>query len=368
MTLSAQQEQAFKAFKAWLNDPGRSPYFYLGGYAGTGKTYMAKTFAQEVNNAVFGAFTGKAALVMAGKGCEPSSTIHSLIYKPDEDKFGITHFILNKRDSAVKDADLVIIDEVSMVGEELGRDLLYFGKPVLVLGDPAQLPPVNDGSGFFMKGEPDFMLTEIHRQARDNPIIQMSMKVREGERLELGNYGLSRVIPRSKLGQKTVLDADQVLCGLNKTRRHTNAKIRRLLGHDQDGERFVVGERVVSLKNDSEKGLLNGSLWRVEEVEFSDYEETQMTLSPLDAGMGSNHTIIKTHHSWLEGKEKELPLALAKRYQPVDYGYCLSVHKAQGSQWDNVVIIDESFVFKQDRARHLYTAITRAAERVTVAV
>ena len=70
-----------------------------------------------------------------------------------------------------------------MVDEELGRDLLSFGKPVLVLGDPAQLPPVK-GGGFFTEAEPDIMLTEVHRQAADNPIIRMSMVVREGGRLD----------------------------------------------------------------------------------------------------------------------------------------------------------------------------------------
>lgn len=366
MTLSPQQDQAFRAFKFWLADRRRKPFFYLAGYAGSGKTYLAKTFAAEVEKAVFAAFTGKAALVMAGKGCAPCSTIHSLIYKAEEGDDGITRFHLNRHDSAILTADLVVVDEVSMVGEELGRDLMSFGKPILVLGDPAQLPPVGDGVGFFTQGEPDFMLTEIHRQAAENPIIRMSMIVREGGRLEPGEYGASLVIPRARLSQRMVLGADQVLVGTNKTRRTTNAKIRTLLG--RDGERFVVGERVVALRNDKERGLLNGSIWRVDEVEYSDADESQLVVKPLDAGMVGRSADVRTHHAWIDGRERELTPDQARGFQPFDYGYCLSVHKAQGSQWDDVLLIDESFVFKEDRARWLYTGITRAAERITIVI
>ena len=118
-----------------------------------------------------------------------------------------------------------------MVDEELGRDLLSFGTPVLVLGDPAQLAPVK-GGGFFTEAEPDVMLTEVHRQARDDPIIRLSMIVREGERARAtASYGESRVIsPRATSTASAVLAADQVLVGLNKTRRAYNARIRELLG------------------------------------------------------------------------------------------------------------------------------------------
>ena len=70
-----------------------------------------------------------------------------------------------------------MIDECSMVDEELGRDLLSFGKPILVLGDPAQLPPVK-GGGFFTETAPDVMLTEIHRQAEGSAIIRASRAAR----------------------------------------------------------------------------------------------------------------------------------------------------------------------------------------------
>src|SRR5690606_32731904 len=122
-------------------------------------------------------------------------------------------FSLN-RQSRVARARLVIIDECSMVDEELGRDLMSFGTPILVLGDPAQLPPIS-GGGFFTEHEPDHLLTEIHRQAQDNPIIRLALDVREGREIEYGDYGDARVIGRNEVDQDLVLSADQVLVGPN---------------------------------------------------------------------------------------------------------------------------------------------------------
>jgi len=365
MTLSPQQDEAAKAVRAWLADPGSPQVFYLAGYAGTGKTTIARLLAEDAGKVVFGAFTGKAALVLRGKGCPDASTIHSMIYKPEESEQGITRFVLNQHDSAAASADLIVIDEVSMVGAELGRDLLSFGKKVLVLGDPAQLPPVGDATGYFTKREPNYMLTEIHRQAENNPILSLATTVRNGGRLELGAYGASLVIHRKDVTQKMVLGVDQVLVGMNKTRRATNEKIRKLLGRSG---RFVEHDRVVALRNDKDKGLLNGGIWEVAEIELQDQDETEMIVRPLDAGMAVNAVEVKTHHAWIDGREKEIPWTRQKEYQPFDFAYALSVHKAQGSQWDSVLVIDESYVFKEDRAKHLYTAITRAAERVIVAI
>ena len=160
--------------------PGRhAAIFRLFGYAGTGKTTLARHLAERVDGKVlFAAFTGKAALVMRSKGCERASTIHSLIYKPRESGEEIPSFDLWD-DAPASKAALIVIDECSMVDAELGRDLMSFGVPVLVLGDPAQLPPIQ-GGGFFTDAEPDAMLTEVHRQAEDNPIIRLSMDIREG--------------------------------------------------------------------------------------------------------------------------------------------------------------------------------------------
>ncbi|PPC98073.1 MAG: ATP-binding protein, partial [Methylocystis sp.] len=207
-----EQDQALTAVARWLETPGARQVFRLFGYAGTGKSTLARHLAEHVEGDVaFAAFTGKAALVMRSKGCKDARTIHSLIYRATDTETEEPSFVLND-DSAAARAKLIVVDECSMVDEELGRDLLSFGKKVLVLGDPAQLPPVK-GGGFFTDAEPDVMLKEVHRQAADNPIIRLSMAIRAGESVERGVFGDTRVISRDALDPALVTGADQVLVG-----------------------------------------------------------------------------------------------------------------------------------------------------------
>src|SRR6187549_3221548 len=188
---SPHQDAALKAVATWLKaKPGANgtpQVFRLFGYAGTGKTTLARTIAEGVDGEVkFAAFTGKAAMVMRSKGCARASTIHSLIYRARESGEEVPDFVLWD-EAPASEAKLIIIDECSMVDAELGRDLMSFGVPVLVLGDPAQLPPVQsgaNGAGFFTESEPDAMLTEVHRQAQDDPIVRLSMDIREGRAIE----------------------------------------------------------------------------------------------------------------------------------------------------------------------------------------
>src|SRR5882757_1472471 len=226
MEWSPQQDEALQSVSRWLKDKQGEQVFRLFGWAGTGKSTLAVHLAQGVKSVKYAAFTGKAALVMRKHGCQGASTIHSLIYSLVSEKDGEPRFALDPEAEAAT-ADLIVIDEVSMVDENLGRDLLSFGTKVLVLGDPFQLPPVQ-GAGFFTAHDPDVMLTEIHRQAEDNPIIRMSMEIREGGYLEYGRYGESLVVPRAEVDREAVVTADQVLVGRNKTRLDYNDRLREL--------------------------------------------------------------------------------------------------------------------------------------------
>lgn len=363
MTWSPQQDAALKAVAEWLRR-GDRPVFRLFGYAGTGKTTLAKHIAEHVDGDVaFGAYTGKAALVLRTKGCADASTIHSMIYKSRESDENGPQFVINRQSPASK-ADLIIIDECSMVDEELGRDLLSFGQPVLVLGDPAQLPPVK-GGGFFTEGEPDVMLTEVHRQAKDNPIIHLSMQVREGGRLEAGTYGDSRIIRRREIDAAAVMSADQVLVGLNKTRRLYNTRLRELNGYRDPMP--AAGEKLVCLRNDKTKGLLNGGTWSIQALRGIRNDFIRMDVLPDDDARRRS-VEVAVHKAFFEGTEEEVPFVLRKESDEFTYGYALTVHKAQGSQWDDLVLFDESFAFREHRSRWLYTALTRAAEKITVVI
>ncbi len=255
-----EQDNALTAVARWLETPRGPQVFRLFGYAGTGKSTLALHLAEHVDGDVaFAAFTGKAALVMRSKGCKDARTIHSLIYRATDSETEEPSFVLNDESDAAH-AKLIVVDECSMVDEELGRDLLSFGKKVLVLGDPAQLPPVK-GGGFFTEAEPDVMLTEVHRQASDNPIIRLSMTIREGGALARGVYGETRIVARDGLDPALVTGADQVLVGLNRTRRAYNGRLRELRGFT--GVFPQSGEKLVCLRNNRKKGLLNGALFTV---------------------------------------------------------------------------------------------------------
>jgi len=371
MEFSVQQEKALAAVAAWLEE-GHKPVFRLFGYAGTGKTTLARHFAENIDGKVeFAAFTGKAAQVLRARGAKGARTIHSLIYRPrgeeaveDEatGKTAMTPTFSINRQSPAAEAKLIVVDECSMVDEALGCDLLSFGTPVLVLGDPGQLPPVS-GGGFFTEHEPDFLLTDIHRQAQDNPIIRLAMDVREGREIAYGDYGQAKVISRKDINQQLVLEADQVLVGTNRTRRLYNRRLRELKGFNADYPQ--AGDKLVCLRNDPAKGLLNGSLWKV----MSSSRETvkpgiNLLVTPEDDDRGVAK--IKLLKAQFETPETEVSWALKKRFDNFDYGYALTVHKAQGSQWDNVVLFDESFAFRDTRERWLYTAITRAAEKLII--
>ncbi|MBB3233986.1 ATP-dependent DNA helicase [Phyllobacterium endophyticum] len=373
MQLSPQQDEALRAVSKWLKD-GRSPIFRLFGYAGTGKTTLARYFAEHIEGDVqFAAFTGKAAQVLRSKGASNARTLHSLIYRPrgeeavENETTGKTSiaptFSLN-RQSPVSKAKLIVVDECSMVDEQLGRDLMSFGTPILVLGDPGQLPPIS-GGGFFTEHEPDFLLSEIHRQARDNPIIRLALDVREGREFTFGDFGAAKVISKTDVTQELVLGADQVLVGTNRTRRRYNQRLRELKGFSASFPQ--AGDKLVCLRNDPAKGLLNGSLWKV----MTSSRETvkpgiNLLVAPEDEEPGRGVAKIKLLKSQFDDPDAEIPWQTKKRFDDFDYGYALTTHKAQGSQWDEVVLFDESYAFRDTRERWLYTAITRAAERLTV--
>ncbi len=385
MKLAGQQQQAIDAIGRWMNSDQQ--VFRLFGYAGSGKTTIAKYAASGAT--LFAAFCGKAAYVLRQKGCE-AFTIHQLIYTPkdrsqkklkelelslkntddpvviadlerqiefEHKKLNSPNFVLNP-DSPVKTADLLIIDEVSMVNEQMAMDLMSYGTKILVLGDPAQLPPVM-GTGYFIKAEPDFMLTEIHRQAKGNPIIGLATRVRQQEEIRPDG---GMVVPWGSVTPEEVMGYDQILVGRNATRKATNRKIRTLLGRQSDTPE--AGDRLVCLRNDHEVGLLNGAIWEVESC-FDGDEFLDLII--FDPDSRANYIAVEAHrHHFMSDAPTQIPFWIRKEAQEFDYGYALTVHKSQGSEWGKVLIFDESGAFGRDAHKHLYTAITRASEKVTV--
>lgn len=391
MKWSLQQEKALAGVAAWLKSDEQ--IYRLFGYAGTGKTTLARHLSTGVKNVWFGAYTGKAAYVLRQKGCLGATTIHSLIYTPasksaerlktmqkefaemsegpakQELKRKIAEetaavrrpiFTLNS-ESPLRDADLVIIDECSMVDERMGIDLLSYGCKVLVLGDPAQLPPVR-GGGYFTEHRPNILLTEIHRQAEGDPIVDLATTIRTGGCVKLGEHGDSLVMPKGDLRdrQDIAMGVDQIIVGMNRTRHKINARVRTLLGHNDHLP--VVGDRLVCIRNNHAAGLLNGSLWTVDQL-YNMVEDPLCFSVKADSGEMMD---VEAHRSLFEGAEPEW--YERRDANEFEFGYALTCHKSQGSQWDSVLVMDESAVFKSNARRWMYTAITRAAKRVVIAI
>lgn len=389
-----QQERALRDVDQWIREKQKQVY-RLDGFAGTGKTTLARHLAQDVKGSVyFMAYTGKAAHVLRKSGIPNAGTIHSFLYSPkfkdsselmkmkrrlveeelhpsdraeleydikfEEARLKKPSFAL-REDSELKQAALLVLDEYSMINGQLGRDLESLGVPLLLLGDPMQLPPVR-GTGYFTKGAPDTMLTEITRQALDSPIIRYATIVREGGSIPFGGSGNAIKVPRSKVTDDMLPRAGQLLCGLNKTRRALNSTIRRQLGHSDPFP--VKGERLVCLKNDRESGLLNGMVVTALTNAGADIEG-EFLLSVDNDGVEVPDVEVNSLPFLVDVCEEGWERNGA---YPMEYGYALTVHKAQGSQWDRVTVMDDGFAKRepQNRQRWLYTAITRAAEKLVI--
>jgi exodeoxyribonuclease-5 len=204
------------------------------------------------------------------------------------------------------------------------------------------------------------MLTEVHRQAEGSPVLRLATLVRSGGDLQVGDYGSSRVLPPKGLTAEQAMTFDQIICGKNETRKGINARIRKLLG--RKGQLPEVGDRLICLRNDRETGLLNGSFWSVLDCVVVDEDKVNLIIE--DADEGGSPLVVTAHRHHFEGRE--LPYWSAREAHEFDYGYAITCHKAQGSQWGNVLVYDQSWIAREHRRKWLYTALTRASESVTV--
>lgn len=429
--LSNQQEQAVKGFVSWYQNHAQG-FFYLGGYAGTGKStilpYLVEGAGLNPSEIAFCAPTGKAAKVMTTKmqaaGLSSiASTIHKLIYTPLDKKVAAIEakmgevidwleensregnpypdkaaqrqrdvqalqkeldealidrsgpsFTLRSNDD-LNEKSLIVVDEASMVGTQIAQDLMSFGIPILAIGDPGQLPPVKDTPGF-TAGRPDAFLEEIHRQAADNPIIWLSKQVREGKALTKGRHGSNvRIIGRTDDIYSTDVTRDhQVIVGRNMTRWKLTEKIRRKAGHVGSTPR--AGEPLIVCRNSKQvPDLVNGTFVRCakDAPKMKAGDATFPLLIEDEHGVKRNmnafQPIFEEHVNKATGQPSAEPRAVyraAATTDHFDFGWAITCHKSQGSQWDKVVVHDESGAFREDWSRWLYTAVTRAAVDLTV--
>jgi exodeoxyribonuclease-5 len=399
ITLSKQQSVVLDAISRWLKS-GEDQFFYLAGYAGTGKTTLARRIEEMVDGRVmYMAYTGKAALAMKQRGIPDPTTIHRAIYKPfvpsakaiedlqvkvEQEKDPILKERLERElkrlkkvskpvafslngDSDVREAKALVLDEVSMVNEPMAEDILSFGVKTLVLGDPAQLPPVK-GVGYFSQRRPNAFLTEIHRQAEDNPIIRLATMAREGKAIPFGEYGEGvRKVRKHDLTKDDYTAASQILTGFNESRRGINRFMRRHRGLTTLYP--SKGDKLVCLRNNYDEGLLNGLICEATIDAIEEGPANIIMSVRHELGASSDLDVYRGHFDAYASGPDEIDPFAARRYQEFDYGYALTVHKSQGSEWPSILLADDGFASNdwEMRGKWLYTAITRASKGLTIA-
>lgn len=356
ITLATQQIEAFDKIMHWFNNTDEKA-FVLGGYAGTGKTTLAKQIANEVDSTLFLAYTGKAAHVLRNKGCEPAGTIHSALYQLIGINKDTGEMEWGTRDEVnMSKYSLTIIDEFSMLSEKIVSDLMLSNaNRLLFLGDLYQLPPVNGVCPL----TPDFTLTEIHRQALESPILRAATKVRTGGMLNFCDEGDFSFVPMQKTDRHTYLNADQVLCGKNATRYKFNAKFRQFLGFS--GTFPQCGEKLICLKNNVNDKVFNGMIGAA----MADWREGLSATGHLDFtvdGRDYNDLVV-----WQgDFKQEKAPPDLPYPWNRFDFGYTITVHKSQGSEFSDVVLLNEPIGRGEDARKWVYTGLTRAVNRLVM--
>lgn len=389
ITLTSEQSRAQDAVAAWLRDRPK-PWFTLHGPAGSGKSSIAEHLvALQDGRTVAATFSGKAASVLRKKGFPGASTIHRLIYAPiaerNEELIDLRKKLETCTDTAeerrlmrrIEDlsapkftlkapekclltgASLLVLDECSMVGSDLARDLLSFNVPILVLGDPYQLPPI-EGGGYF-DAKSDFALTEIHRQAAESPVIQLATAAREGRQLKPGRYGDSMVTHRSKVTPDLALGVSQILSCSNKARIALNVENRVLRGFEGQWPR--KGERLICLRNNPNSEILNGDQIELN-ADAEDDGEATLKLHTADR----TYRVYKLCFTNPE-RLKAMPYNKRAACDEFDFAYCTTIHKFQGSQAPSVLLWDDLWSWdKEMQKRSRYTGLTRAEDRVIVAL
>ena len=322
----------------------------------------------------FVTYTGKASLVLQNKGL-PATTIHRLIYDAFKNKrTGKFHF--RKKETLHPSIKLLVVDEVSMVPANLLRDLMSFEIPIVALGDPGQLEPIGEDNGLLKK--PDFFLDEIHRQAEDNSIIRLSMMVRQGKPLSLISDDPNvKVVSRADVSVPMMQWADQILCGKNVTRRSINAEMRASMGFEgiypNEGEKVICLRNYWDTLNDDGDPLINGTIGVVINVVKPKYEDAQnILMEEVNLSVFADYAptpweFIQTDSNIFKGFApfaQQRP-GSSRIFHEFDYGYAITTHKAQGSEFDKVLVFEER-LGGGSHARWLYTAVTRAAEQIVI--
>ena len=391
MILTNEQEQALKII---LNKyKNHEKYVTICGYAGVGKSTLAK-FAIEAldvspEKVAYATYTGKAAEVLRKKGNSNAMTLHKLLYDSIPRQGGGFIRIPKK----TLDYDIVLIDEISMAPKSMLEMLLKHKVFCIFMGDNFQLPQIDKNEAHDFLQHPDIFLSTVMRQAAESEIIQFTMKIRAGEDIPFSKGNEAIVIPRRELVTGHLTWADQIICATNASRISLNNQMREILGYNglpQDGERMICLRNYwEDFSEDGESALVNGTTGIIhmpfesfrmapQFVKMKNHKmETIQCDFTSDDGSYFNSVemdkhMILTGEKCIDWRESYQLGRLIQRIGDIvprefTFGYAITCWKAQGSEWDKVLVVEEGFPYnKLEHQKFLYTACTRAASRLVL--
>lgn len=390
MILNNDQEKGLKI----AVDRYKAGYKYtvISGWAGTGKSTLVRFIvdALQINEdyVCYCAFTGKAAEVLRKKGNKNVCTLHKLLYEHIPKPNG--GFFRKKRSELPY--NLIIVDEISMAPKSL-IDLLFTHKVhVICLGDPGQLPPIDKNEDNHLLDNPHVFLDEIMRQAAESEIIQITMKIRNNEPIDYFNGKDVKIIPYSQLTTGVLEWGDQILTATNKKREAINNQMRMLHGRSgtlESGEKLLIKRNYWSVFNEDEDVLVNGTLGIVKNpfnsfIQIPKNVKTktrtiQTIMAEFIPEFGKSFGVVNFDKNFILHEQPSLDWKTTYQLGKIQhkigdiipkyatYGYALTTHAAQGSQWENVVVLEEKFPFnKEEHKRWLYTACTRPSNKLVL--
>ena len=391
MELTEKQEKGLETILTRYNLGLK--YTTISGYAGTGKSTLVKfaiaALGVREDRVAYATFTGKAAEVLRKKGNTGACTLHKLLYDHFPKPGG--GFIRKPKTSL--NYDVVVVDEVSMAPKSMIDMLLSHRVYVIFLGDPFQLPQINKDESHDILENAHIFLDEVMRQAAESEIIQISMKIRNGESIDFMKGKEVIIIPKSELVEGHLTWADQILCGTNATRENINRQMREIYGFSglpQDGEKMICLRNYWDDCADNGDALVNGTTGILRNPfetfrmipNYIPINNHRMDVVQGDfvTSDGSTFNSVEMDKKFLIDGVKcitdgKILFRLGKLKNKIGdivprefaFGYAITTHKAQGSEWDKVLVIEEKFPFpKEEHARWLYTAVTRASEKLVL--
>jgi ATP-dependent exoDNAse (exonuclease V) alpha subunit len=370
----------------------KEKYVVISGYAGTGKSTLVKFIIEALdvdeNKVAYATFTGKAAEVLRKKGNKNAMTLHRLLYDSRPRQGG--GFI---RIPKLKlDYNIIVVDECSMVPKSMIDMLLKHKVYVIFLGDPGQLPMIDKNESHDLLDHPHIFLDEIMRQAAESEIIQLTMKIRNGDDIPYMSGQEVQVIPKDKLVTGHLLWADTILSATNAVRHNVNNQMRELLGYKgvlNPGEKVICKRNYWEDLNDEGDALVNGTIGTVDNIFDSyinipnyirnDRHHIPTIMADFKPDGGNSFLGVSIDKDFLTSETPCVDWRVSYKIgqlrnrlgdilpRQITYGYALTCHAAQGSEWEKVLVLEENFPFERDEhKRWLYTAATRASEKLVL--